>query len=202
MIRIFSLLFFISSCAFAQTKMSLDESRKAQEKLNEHYINPETSILSEADFETFEGLEFFDLNEKYIVMAKFTHIPDQEPFEMPTTTERLPVYVKYAALDFELEGKTLRLYAYQNIDLSKQEGYEDYLFLPFYDLTNGIETYGGGRYMDIRIPENDFLYLDFNRVYNPYCVYNHKYSCPIPPAENDLDIEIRAGVKVWESKLD
>ena len=75
--------------------------------------------------------------------------------------------------------------------------YNNELFLPFNDLSNGKESYGGGRYMNVKIPEAgaDTLILDFNQTYNPYCAYNKKYSCPIPPRENNLDIEISAGIK-------
>ncbi|HMK06529.1 MAG TPA: DUF1684 domain-containing protein, partial [Flavobacterium sp.] len=59
----------------------------------------------------------------------------------------------------------------------------------------GKETYIGGRYIDMRFPKGDTVLIDFNTAYNPYCAYNHKYSCPIVPLENDLKIEILAGVK-------
>lgn len=188
------LCYFIAVTSFAQDTFSLKESKQAQEKLNEAYLNPETSILLEEDFETFKGLEFFPLDEKYIVKAKFIRTPGEEPFEMPTTTERTPVYEKYAEVHFRIDNEDLKLNVYRDTSFVSKPGLEDYLFLPFYDLTNGIETYGGGRYLDLRIPEGDTVLIDFNRTYNPYCVYNPKYSCPIPPSENDLDIEIRAGV--------
>lgn len=188
------LCYFIAVTSFAQDTFSLKESKQAQEKLNEAYLNPETSILLEEDFETFKGLEFFPLDEKYIVKAKFIRTPGEEPFEMPTTTERTPVYEKYAEVHFRIDNEDLKLNVYRDTSFVSKPGLEDYLFLPFYDLTNGIETYGGGRYLDFRIPEGDTITIDFNRTYNPYCVYNPKYSCPIPPSENDLDIEIRAGV--------
>lgn len=188
------LYYFIAVTSFAQDTFSLKESKQAQEKLNEAYLNPETSILLEEDFETFKGLEFFPLDEKYIVKAKFIRTPGEEPFEMPTTTERTPVYEKYAEVHFRIDNEDLKLNVYRDTSFVSKPGLEDYLFLPFYDLTNGIETYGGGRYLDFRIPEGDTITIDFNRTYNPYCVYNPKYSCPIPPSENDLDIEIRAGV--------
>jgi uncharacterized protein (DUF1684 family) len=84
---------------------------------------------------------------------------------------------------------------YQNIDLIKKSGYDDYLFLPFSDLTCGKESYIGGRYVDVRIQKGTIWTIDFNKAYNPYCAYNYEYSCPIVPLENDLDIEILAGVK-------
>lgn len=192
--KIIWLCYFITVAGFAQETYSLEESKKAQEKLNEAYVNPETSILLETDFESFEGLEFFPIDEKYIVEAKFIRTVDAVPFEMPTTTERTPVYIKYAEVHFSIANEDLKLSVYRDTSFVNKPGLEDYLFLPFNDLTNGIETYGGGRYLDFRIPEGDTITLDFNRTYNPYCVYNPKYSCPIPPEENDLPIEIRAGV--------
>jgi uncharacterized protein (DUF1684 family) len=86
------------------------------------------------------------------------------------------------------------LNVYQSHTLREKEGYKDYLFLPFTDLTNGNETYGSGRYIDLRIPERETIIIDFNKAYNPYCAYNYGYACPIPPKENKLKVEIRAGV--------
>jgi len=73
------------------------------------------------------------------------------------------------------------------------------LFLPFTDLTNGTVSYGGGRYIDLKIPEEeDAIVIDFNTAYNPYCAYSPRYSCPIPPEENHLEIEIPVGVKQYD----
>jgi len=81
------------------------------------------------------------------------------------------------------------------------EEYKNYLFIPFKDLTSGTETYGGGRYMDIMIPEGDEIILNFNTAYNPYCAYANGYFCPIPPAENTLNVEIRAGAMIpWDTE--
>jgi uncharacterized protein len=88
---------------------------------------------------------------------------------------------------------------YRNIDLSKKKEYKNYLFLPFLDLTSGNESYGGGRYIDMRIPKGNIITIDFNKAYNPYCAYNHKYSCPVVPDENNLNIEIKAGVKKFHN---
>ena len=77
----------------------------------------------------------------------------------------------------------------------QEEGYEDYLFLPFTDKTNGEETYAGGRYIDLSIPEGDSITIDFNKAYNPYCAYNKKFSCPLVPSVNALDTKVLAGVK-------
>src|SRR5690606_18151366 len=61
--------------------------------------------------------------------------------------------------------------------------------------TNGKQTYGGGRYIDLRVPREGDLVIDFNMAYNPYCAYSARFSCPIVPAENQMDIEVPVGVK-------
>jgi uncharacterized protein (DUF1684 family) len=172
-----------------------ETSKEFQDNLNKEYGNREESPLTEEDFKVFKSLDFFPISEKFIVEAKFTRTPNEKVFKMKTSTTRLPDYVKYGELTFSMDGKVFRLNLYQNIELTKKEGYEDYLFLPFSDLTCGKESYIGGRYIDMRIPKGDTVIIDFNKAYNPYCAYNHKYSCPIVPLENDLAIEIVAGVK-------
>jgi uncharacterized protein (DUF1684 family) len=167
-----------------------------QEALDKKFADPESSPLNQEQLRAFEGLAFFPADTTYQTWALLERSPEALPFEMPTTTDRMARERKYGTLYFELKGRPFSLEVYQSPDLMMQEGYEDYLFLPFTDSTNGSETYEGGRYIDLRIPLADSLLLDFNRAYNPYCVYNPEYSCPIVPAVNNLDIPIRAGVMV------
>lgn len=170
-------------------------SKEYQEKLNREYANREESPLTDKDFKVFKGLDFYPINEKFIVYAKFIRTPDEKTFKMKTTGDRTPEYVKYGELYFKLDGKGFKLNVYQSQDLIKKEGYADYLFLPFSDLSCGKGSYIGGRYIDMRIPKEDEAVIDFNKAYNPYCAYNPKYSCPIVPLENNLDIQILAGVR-------
>jgi uncharacterized protein (DUF1684 family) len=116
---------------------------------------------------------------------------------METSTTRRPLYRKYGELRFVLQGQPQRLSVYQSVDPLKGAGLDDYLFLPFTDLTNGHGSYGGGRFIDLRIPPagSSSMLVDFNRAYNPSCAYNHGYSCPVPPAENRLAVAIPAGVQ-------
>lgn len=165
-----------------------------QEALDASFADPESSPLTQEQLLAFEGLDFFPADTTYQTWARLERSPEALPFEMPTTTDRMARERKYGTLYFELGGRPFSLEVYQSPDLLMQEGYEDYLFLPFTDSTNGSETYEGGRYIDLRIPKADSLLLDFNRAYNPYCVYNPEYSCPIVPSVNHLDIPIRAGV--------
>ena len=147
------------------------------------------------DLKVFTSLDFYPISEKFIVEAQFVKASKQKVFKMKTTGTRTPEYLKYGELHFKLDDKEYKLNVYQNIELTKKEGYADYLFLPFSDLSCGKESYIGGRYIDMRIPKGNTVLIDFNKAYNPYCAYNHKYSCPIVPLDNNLETEILAGVK-------
>lgn len=192
-------LFFTLILAFA-ISTSLQAQEKAavvafQERINADFKDPEESPLLPEDRKNFESLDFFDFDPDFQVKAEFVRTPYELPFQMPTTTERTPVYVKYGTLYFSLKGRDYELNVYQN--QKPKPGYADYLFVPFTDQTNGEESYGGGRYLDLRSPLSGEVMLDFNTAYNPYCAYNGKYSCPIPPEENHLDLRITAGVKAF-----
>lgn len=169
-----------------------------QKALNEEFKDPEESPLPDRYRKDFESLEFFAPDTTYIVEARFVRTPESLPFLMPTTTDRKSKEVVYGIVHFELNGKNRQLEVYQNQELMQQEEFRDYLFLPFTDDTNDKETYAGGRYIDLRIPDSDVIKIDFNKAYNPYCAYNKKYSCPIVPSVNALDTEVRAGVKAFE----
>jgi len=180
---------------FAQAQFDLASIEKFQKELNAEYANAKTSPLLPEDLKYFNSLDFYPANAQFFVVAKFIRTENEHPFEMKTTTARKPVYVKYGEAHFSIDGQDFKLNIYSNIELSKKKEYKDYLFLPFSDLTCGNESYIGGRYLDLEIPQGNTIVIDFNRSYNPYCAYNPKYSCPIVPLENDLKIEIRAGVK-------
>lgn len=192
LILVFLLLF---NFGFSQEKFDLAVVEKFQNELNTEYANPKTSPLMAEDISTFKALDFYSINEKFFVVAKFIRTEDEKPFEMKTSTDRKPMYVKYGEAHFVIDGSAFKLNIYKNIELSKKEEYKDYLFLPFSDLTSGKESYVGGKYIDLKTPKGDTIIIDFNTSYNPYCAYNNKYSCPKVPLENDLNVEIRAGVK-------
>lgn len=195
---LFLLLLITTALSCAQDKRPIAGETEFQREINAEYKDATTSPLKDNDRKNFKGLDFFKFDSTFVVKATFTRTPDEEVFKMKTTTNRLPEYVKYGVVSFELNGERHQLNIYQNQGLIKKEEYKDYLFLPFLDNTNGEESYGGGRYIDMRIPEGDAIEIDFNKAYNPYCAYNEKYSCPIVPRENYLDLEVRAGVKAFD----
>lgn len=190
---LFLLLF--STFVFGQKKEVL-EVQKFQDDLNAEYKNPKESPLRGEKLADFKALPFFNIDSKYRVKATLVETKDAEVFEIPTSSGKTKKYKEYGKLNFKISGKPYQLTVYQSIDLMKNPEYVDYLFLPFRDETNEKETYGGGRYLDLRIPKGKTLVLDFNKAYNPYCAYNaFDYNCPIVPLENKLKIPIEAGVK-------
>ncbi|MCF7567787.1 DUF1684 domain-containing protein [Sabulilitoribacter arenilitoris] len=197
--RIYVLFFTLCVilCSCKQEKRPVLGETEYQKEQNANFKDATISPLKDKDRKDFKGLEFFKFDSTYVIKTSFKRTPNETVFKMKTTTDREPEYVKYGELNFDLKGKNFTLNIYQNQGLIDKEGYDDYLFLPFLDETNGIESYGGGRYIDARIPKNDSMVIDFNKAYNPYCAYNDKYSCPIVPRENYLNTRIEAGVKTF-----
>lgn len=171
------------------------EIRKFQKELDAEYLNPKETPLRGDNFTNFKKHPFFPVNLKYRVTAKLSKTENPQPFELPTSSGKTKPYREYGKATFELDGKPYTVTLYQSLDLIKQDKYKDHLFLPFRDATNEKETYGGGKYMDLKIPKGNTIVLDFNQSYQPYCAYNaYDYNCPVVPEENKLPIEIKAGV--------
>lgn len=196
-LMVFAFTFFFSC---AQKKYHIVGETEFQREINSEYKDASKSPLKEKDLMVFNGLDFFKFDSTFVVTATLKKTPDSGYFDMQTTTSRLSKERVFGVLTFELKDQEYQLNVYQGQDLIKKEGFEDYLFLPFLDDTNGDETYGGGRYIDLRIPKEDTLTIDFNSAYNPYCAYNEKYSCPIVPSENYLNLEVKVGVKVFKKE--
>ena len=193
-------MFLSSVVALGQNKERvIQEIQNYQDKMDLEFADPEQSILKPKDLAEFKGLKWYPIDLDYRVTARLERTPQAEPFLMPTTTERKPEYVQYGILNFTLQGQQLSLPVYRSTEGYEDPQYADYLFCPFTDWASGDGAYGGGRYIDLRIPEGDKLVLDFNQSYNPYCAYNERYSCPIPPKENDLPVRIEAGVKAFKA---
>ena len=182
----------------AQDMGILSSAQEYQRRQSESFLNPGLSPLLPKDFDEFKGLEFFPLSEKFVVEAEFVRTPFEMPFVMATTTGEEERYVKYGEAYFKIDGKQYQLNLYQDQQLRATQEYKDRLFLPFTDATSGESTYAGGRYLDLEVPKGKVIVIDFNKAYNPFCVYNPDYSCPIPPAENDLKLRVEAGMKDYK----
>ncbi|PCI07686.1 MAG: hypothetical protein COB73_07885 [Flavobacteriaceae bacterium] len=189
----------IFSCSSEKKKTYAEEIEQFQYEMNVSFSDKNTSPLKEEDLKAFKKLAFFPTDSLYKIVAQFERTPDEIPFEMQTSTDRLPMYVQYGIATFTIDGKELSLRVYQEQESVLEPDYDAHLFIPFNDLTNGNKTYDAGRYIDLKIPSGNTIEIDFNKAYNPYCAYNDKWSCPIPPRENDLDVKIKAGVLAFSA---
>lgn len=145
--------------------------------------------------QTFTGLSYFPISKDYVLLGELAPFPQPTSvlLEQGDTVKRM---LRYGKANFNWQGQEQALLVYKPVpDPLMQE--EDYLFIPFFDATNKQETYDGGRYVYPVINEDGALEIDFNRASNPYCAYNHKFNCIVPPAENTLDFPIKAGEKAF-----
>ena len=189
----FFMVFFCANSLTAQDTLSYAyKIAQHREHYKADFLNDERSPLKEADL---PFLRFFDPDSTFAVEADFTLTPEAQPFEMATYSGRVQPYQTYGILTFTIHGEPQQLAVYRSLNLAKMPGFQDYLFLPFRDLTNGETTYGGGRYLDFKTTDivDDKMILDFNKCYNPWCHYSDGYNCPVPPKENHLEVEILAG---------
>jgi len=175
-------------------KENVEAFRKQKD---EDYKIPEKTMLTPELMEDFKGLKYFSIAYKYNVKAKLTRLEDLPKIEIKTSTGKVSDYVIYGKLLFDIDDKSYELSVYQSARLVGSGRTKGVLFVPFTDQTSGEETYGGGRYIVLDIPEGNELNVDFNMAYNPFCVYNPNHSCPIPPLENDLYVKILAGEMMY-----
>ncbi len=152
-----------------------------------------TSPLDSENRRLFRGLHYYPVNRKWKVDAMFIVDTTASIFGMKTSTDRLPLYRKYGTVHFSIGTEPFQLTVFQNMDHLKKNPDSKYLFLPFNDLTSGKTSYGGGRYIDMEITDKETITIDFNLAYNPYCAYASRWSCPVPPPENFLNLAVEAG---------
>jgi uncharacterized protein (DUF1684 family) len=144
---------------------------------------------------SFPPLVYFPIEPEYRVPAALTVARGDAVLELPTSTGQRRLHRRIGKLDFTLKGRPLALTAFVEVgeDLRR-------LFVPFGDLTNGTETYPGGRYLELDRTATGIYDLDFNRAFHPFCYYNPTYDCPYPPRENRLPIPVRSGEKMAAPK--
>lgn len=187
--RYFSLacLLFLHQFVFAQPAAYKDSLTKFQQ----NYVA--THEVVKGDDRNY--FRFYTINKKYAVHARFEKLNDTTGFIMKTSGPKQKKYYNYGRVYFSIGKQALQLTIYQSKDLMADSIYKNYLFIPFTDKTSGEQSYGGGRYLDFMIDDikENGLLIDFNKAYNPYCAYTSGFNCPIPPAENDLPVAIKAG---------
>ena len=150
------------------------------------------SPVPEAQRATFPPLSYFPVDPAYRVPAMLKVADSGPVVEMPTSTGQRRQMRRVGTLAFALNGQPLSLGAFVEADEKDMRR----LFVPFGDLTNGVETYNGGRYLDLERTASGIYDLDFNRAYHPFCLFNSAYDCPYPPPESRLKVPIRVGERL------
>jgi uncharacterized protein len=153
------------------------------------YLKKDTASPIE-DKINFKGLKYFDINPAFKVTGKIDKVTSGQTINITMSGGEVEEYEAYGNVKFEIEGVKYALKIFKTP--------EGNLFLPFKDLTSNKETYGAGRYLDFGVNEvnGNEITIDFNRAYHPYCAYNHTFTCPVPPAENTLNVGVIAGERL------
>ena len=167
--------------------------RQARAQKDAAFRTAATSPIPVAQRAAFGGLRYFKPAAAYRVVARLTRAAALAPLPLALTGGAADAYVRWGTAEFELGGQP------QKLTLLQKAG-DKQLFVPFTDPTNGQQTYGAGRFLDVPLPpaEASEIELDFNQTYNPYCAYNHDFSCPRPPAENRLTVPVAAGEQAYQ----
>jgi uncharacterized protein len=150
------------------------------------------SPIPEEERANFKGLKYFPIDLGYHYEVQLKRYDGKERVKMLTTTGEQSEYIRYGYIEFNVGSIPCKLDVFKPAFPVPDD---NHLFVPFRDATSGKESYGAGRYLDLQEQGGGRYVLDFNIAYNPYCAYNRRYSCPIPPAQNTLKAEIRAGEK-------
>jgi uncharacterized protein (DUF1684 family) len=198
------LIFFVFSGHPLAREVEKIDIKSAQEKSvlewrkerDEFFKTHERSPLTLAEKRVFKGLRYYPFNPMYVFSGEIKrynlHINNPDYYATFLTNKGTNKrYIRYGRFHFQINGKEYVIQIYKSI-------LSDVLFIPFKDKTNGKETYEGGRYIDAEILAGYRMVLDFNMAYHPSCAYNDKFVCVLPPKENMLEIEIRAGEKNYK----
>lgn len=186
------LLFLLPLKAQNDWADSLNASRKERAA---SFLDPSASPLSKKELRKFKGTDFFPTDSSYRINAElFKHrTPKNHP--LVCDDDRKQNYLETGYITFELQNNIHKLYVFQNPEIIKNPGSENYLFLPFADSTNGTSTFAGGRYLKLNMTGENTLLVDFNYTLQPLCAVSERYSCPLPPEENFLPFAVNAGEK-------
>ena len=168
----------------------MSELQTFRKEKDEFFLTSPHSPLTADQKASFSGLLYFPENEALNLDVDIESFPKGDEIQIQTNTGDVQQYERFGRFTFEVDGESASLTIYVN-----QSGY----FLPFVDSLAGEETYPAGRYLEPEPQEDGRFHIDFNMAYNPYCAYGPHWSCPITPAENRLNVPIRAGEKIFEA---
>ena len=199
-----SLLFSLGASAQDDYIKKEQEKRAAKDELfkNAPHSNKDAhghSPLSNEQKAKFKGLPYYDVDEKYKVEVEFIEFKNPDHATLVLTNGVNHHYWVVGKIKFKLNGEKCELLVYQDKKFQQHhKEYKEYMFIPFRDLTNGEETYAGGRYIQWHDPHGKNDFVDFNNAFNPASVYNEKIHDPIVPYINTLPIKVKAGEKDFD----
>lgn len=170
----------------------LDELEKMRREKDAFFASDADSPITAEERPHFKGFKYFPPDPKFLFMLRLQKYENPGTVLMTTSKGTEQRFYKVGYFEFELAGQRVQLQAYTSVERDDKD-----LFIPFRDGTSGKESYGAARYLDLSLSASDEYALDFNYAYNPYCAYNDEYVCPLPPKENWLSVEIRAGEKKY-----
>ena len=167
--------------------------KRIREEKNRFFAADWQSPIPPQERSKFTGLTYYPPDPSYMFALTLFEHKDKQVIQIEDTGGNLRNFLRWGEFRFNISGEDCVLQAYKSAPSEMR------LFVPFRDATSGKETYGAGRYIDLdyeidKTSDGKWI-LDFNKAYNPYCAYNHKYSCPIPPDDDYFDMEILAGCK-------
>ena len=179
----------------ADPERASDTFRAARDRLFREHDDSPIPYVHRAHW---RGASWFPYDAQWRIKGVVRPLADRSTFEMALAADGVTRFTRVANVEFDVRGVAYALALYW------LEGYGGGLWLPFADSTNGTSTYGGGRYLydtikgaDLGASTTEFV-LDFNFAYNPSCTYDDRWSCPLPPAENRLQLEVAAGERVFD----
>ncbi len=151
------------------------------------------------DRDGFDGLPMFDHDPSWRMVGTFTAAAaptggtSDDPQDVTHSGDGATPFTTLGTVRFERDGRS------HHLEVLWLAGYGGGVFLPFRDVTNGGDTYGGGRYLLDTVKgadlghDDDRVVLDFNFAYHPSCVHDDRWSCPLAPPTNSLDVPVTAG---------
>jgi uncharacterized protein (DUF1684 family) len=164
----------------------MNELERFRAEKDEFFRTGDQSPLTPDQQRSFKGLNYYPENLTLRLELALERIANPEPVILATSTGDEREYTHIGQVRFDVGGQAAVLQVYE----------DDYgFFLPFSDASADEETYGAGRYLEPHELRADVLSVDFNLAYNPYCAYNERWSCPLPPSANRLKVKIEAGEK-------
>jgi uncharacterized protein (DUF1684 family) len=164
---------------------TLENHRQAKD---DFFADHPQSPLTSDQKRLFSGLRYYPENSALSFETALEPFEEKQTVQMQTNTGEVQAYIRYGKIHFVVDGQPAELTVFAN---------EHGLFMPFVDSRAGEETYGAGRYLEPDVLPSGKVWVDFNMAYNPYCAYNERWSCPLPPGENRLSLPIEAGEKIF-----